>query len=388
VTICVEYRHMADETGFRVEHTDPGSGARCGVIETVHGAVHTPAFLPVGTQGSVKSLSPEDLRSVGVEMVLANTYHLYLRPGREVIEAAGGLHEFMSWDSPLLTDSGGFQVFSLAVLNEVADDGVTFQSHIDGSRHILTPQLAIEMQHVLGSDVIMCFDHCVHYPISEAEARAATDRTTRWAGICRDVHRRSPFESRQQLFGIVQGSVYDGLRRMSVDALVEMDFPGYAIGGVSVGEPKEEMYRVTQLCSELLPKEKPRYLMGIGMPEDILEAVGRGIDMFDCVVPTRNARNGGLFTSEGRLNIENKRFERDFGPLDSRCSCYTCRNFTRAYLRHLFKSQELLALRLCSLHNVAFMIEFMDSVRRAVKEGTFTEFKKRFLSSYLGGNTG
>jgi len=377
---------LMDNPGFRIETTDSRSAARCGVLETPHGAVHTPAFIPVGTQGTVKALSPDDLRSAGVEIVLANTYHLLLRPGMEVIGSAGGLHKFMAWDGPMLTDSGGFQVFSLAVLNEVSDQGVAFQSHIDGSRHMLTPELTVEVQHTLGADVIMCFDQCARYPISEAEARAATDRTTRWARICRDVHRASPFEDRQLLFGIVQGSVYDGLRRRSLDALIDIELPGYAIGGVSVGEPKEDMYRVTRLCAERLPSDKPRYLMGIGMPEDILEAVESGVDMFDCVVPTRNARNGGVFTSVGRFNIENKRFEKDFGPLDPACSCYTCRTFTRSYLRHLFKAQELLALRLCSLHNVAFMINFMDYVREAIKEGTFLEFKKAFLESYSPGS--
>ena len=379
---------MTDGRTFRIEHSDPDTGARCGVLNTPHGEVRTPAFMPVGTQGTVKALSPEDLRSVGVEMVLANTYHLYLRPGTDVIDAAGGLHKFMAWDGPMLTDSGGFQVFSLAVLNEVTDGGVEFQSHIDGSRHMLTPELAVEVQHSLGADVIMCFDHCVHYPIGEAEARAAVDRTTRWSEICRDVHGGSPFWESQLLFGIVQGGVYDGLRRRSLDALVKMDFPGYAIGGVSVGEPKDDMYRVTRLCTDLLPPDKPRYLMGIGMPEDILEAVESGVDMFDCVVPTRNARNGGLFTWSGRFNMGNKKFERDLGPLDPRCSCYTCRTFSRAYLRHLFKARELLALRLCSLHNVAFMIEFMDSVRTAIEEGAFAEFKKTFLEEYFGNGNG
>jgi len=379
---------VTNDKRFRIEHTDPHCAARCGVLDTPHGPVGTPAFIPVGTQGTVKALSPEDLRSVGVQIVLANTYHLYLRPGTGVIDTAGGLHKFMAWDGPLLTDSGGFQVFSLAVLNNVADDGVEFQSHIDGSRHMLTPELAIDIQHTLGADVIMCFDHCVHYPISEEEARAAVDRTTRWAETCRDIHSGSSFRERQLLFGIVQGSVYDGLRRRSLDALVGMDFAGYAIGGVSVGEPKEDMYRITRLCAELLPLDKPRYLMGIGMPEDIIEAVECGVDMFDCVVPTRNARNGGLFTSEGRFNIENKRFEHDMRPLDPQCSCYTCRTFTRAYLRHLFKAQELLALRLCSLHNVAFMIEFMDSVRTAIREGTFPKFKKLFLDSYFRNGNG
>ena len=379
---------MTDGTRFRIEHSDPNTGARSGMLDTPHGTVRTPAFMPVGTQGTVKALSPEDLRSVGVEMVLANTYHLYLRPGTDVIETVGGLHKFMAWDGPVLTDSGGFQVFSLAVLNEVTDSGVAFQSHIDGSRHMLTPELAVEIQHTLGADVIMCFDHCVHYPIGEAEALAAVDRTTRWAETCRDVHGGSPFWESQLLFGIVQGSVYEGLRRRSLDALVKLDFPGYAIGGVSVGEPKDDMYRVTRLCTNLLPPDKPRYLMGIGMPEDILEAVESGVDMFDCVVPTRNARNGGLFTWAGRFNIENKRFERDLEALDPRCSCYTCRTFSRAYIRHLFKARELLALRLCSLHNVAFMIEFMDSVRTAIEEGTFSKFKKSFLDSYFGNGNG
>ncbi len=368
---------------FRIESTDKRSAARCGVIETPHGDVHTPAFMPVGTQATVKALSPHDLRSVGVEMVLANTYHLYLRPGHEIVRDAGGVQKFMGWNGPVLTDSGGFQVFSLAVMNKVSEEGVMFQSHIDGSRHFFTPQLAVQVQQSLGADIIMCFDECAEYPISERDARASTDRTTRWAAKCLEVHRDSPLWNRQQLFGIVQGSVYDELRRRSLESLVEMDFPGYAIGGVSVGESKDEMYKVVRLCTETLPKDKPRYLMGIGMPEDILEAVECGVDMFDCVVPTRNARNGGLFTSEGRINIENKRFERDFGPLDPNCDCYTCRTFTRSYLRHLFKAQELLVLRLASLHNVAFMIRFMGSIREHIKKGTFAEFKSAFLDSYF-----
>ena len=367
---------------FEVEARDPDCRARAGVLHLAHGNVETPVFMPVGTQGSVKALCQEDLAEVEAHIILGNAYHLFLRPGLETIEAAGGLHGFMNWPNPILTDSGGFQVFSLASLNKVTDEGVTFQSHIDGSRHFMTPERATDVQISIGADIFMCFDECTHYPATHEAAEASMRRTLTWAARCKQrwIEREAV---NQALFGIVQGSTFEDLRAESVEGTVAVDFPGYAIGGVSVGETKEEMYRVIEWTAPQLPEDKPRYLMGVGAPEDLLEGIERGIDMFDCVMPTRNARNGSLFTSQGRVNIKNQRFARDFSPLDPNCSCPTCRHYTRAYLSHLYRSGEITALRLNTLHNVFFMLQLAARARQAIRAGQFQSFKRAFLTAYL-----
>ena len=339
--------------------------------------------MPVGTQGAVKTLSQEDLHSIGAQVIVANAYHLYLRPGMEVIEQAGGLHAFMGWDGPLLTDSGGFQVFSLAQLNKVTPEGVAFQSHIDGSRHFMTPEKAIDIQRTIGADIIMCFDECTAYPATRQDAETSMRMTLEWAGRCKK--RWIELETHDQaLFGIVQGSTYRDLRQECADRLVEGDFPGYAVGGVSVGESKGEMFEVVEWTAYRLPEDRSRYLMGVGPPEDLLAAVERGVDLFDCVMPTRNARNGCLFTSAGRLNIKNQRFCADFGPLDPACRCPVCRRYTRAYLSHLYRSGEVLALRLNTLHNLFFMLELISNIRGAIRVGRFLEFKRTSLEAYSG----
>lgn len=365
---------------FDLEAQDPDSAARAGRLHTPHGVVETPVFMPVGTQASVKALSQQDLRTVGAQIILGNAYHLYLRPGTDVLEAAGGIHRFMNWDRPVLTDSGGFQIFSLTGLTKVTRDGVTFRSHLDGSRHTFTPEIAIDIQRSIGADIIMCFDECTTYPVEHSEAARSMRRTLEWAGRCRD-HWRAGDTARQALFGIVQGSVYEDLRAESAERLVEMGFPGYAIGGVSVGERKDEMLAAVDWTAPRLPRDKPRYLMGVGPPEDFLEAVARGVDMFDCVMPTRNARNGALFTSQGRINIKNRRFAQDFGPLDPLCRCPVCRTYSRAYLSHLFRAGEITALRLNTLHNLFFMLELAASVREAIRHRRFGAFKQAFLQA-------
>jgi len=363
---------------FEVVAQDTASEARAGTFHTAHGAVDTPAFMPVGTQGSVKTVSPDELHEMGAQIILSNAYHLYLRPGHELIAEAGGLHKFMNWDGPILTDSGGFQVFSLATLNEVTDGGVKFQSHIDGSRHFFTPELAVEVQRALGSDIAVALDECLPHGADRQRAEQAVRRTVHWA-------RRSVSSERgddQALFGVIQGGVHRDLRMRCVEEITAIGFDGYAVGGVSVGEPKQQVYEVSDYTARALPPDKPRYLMGVGPPEDVFEAVELGIDMFDCVMPTRNARNGSLFTPRGRVNIENKQYERDFRPLDEECGCYTCRNYTRAYLRHLFKCGEILALRLNTLHNLHFMLQLCAKIRASIVEGNFSVYKKEFLSTY------
>ena len=370
---------------FRVEARDSRCSARAGRLRLPHGEVETPVFMPVGTQASVKALSQEDLREIGAQIILANAYHLYLRPGTEVLREAGGIHRFMNWDRPILTDSGGFQVFSLAGFTKVTDDGVCFQSHIDGSQHAISPEKAVDVQAAIGADIMMCFDECTHYPASKDLAERSMRRTLDWAARCR--RRWLELEpDRRALFGIVQGSVYDDLRAESAAGTVDVGFPGYAIGGVSVGEPKEDMVRVVASTTPKLPEDAPRYLMGVGPPEDMLEAIEHGIDMFDCVMPTRNARNGCLFTSQGKLNIKNQRFCSDFSPLDPACNCPVCRTYTRAYLSHLYRSGEILALRLNTLHNLFFMLQFTARTREAIRTGQFLEFKEAFLQTY--GNLG
>jgi queuine tRNA-ribosyltransferase len=368
---------------FTLLASDP-AGARLGRIETDHGAVETPAFMPVGTQATVKTLSAADLEEAGARMVLANTYHLYLRPGEKLIDELGGIHRFMAWPRPVLTDSGGYQVLSLAELRRVSDDGVEFKSHLDGSMHSLTPEKAVSVQLDIGSDIAMVLDECTSWPCGRAEAERAVARTTRWArrslDVCGPRVRRGGYE--RVLFGIVQGSVYPDLRERSAAALVSCDFPGYAIGGLSVGEPKRETFDVLARTAPLLPAEKPRYLMGVGLPEDIVEGVARGIDLFDCVLPTRNARNGAVFTSAGKLVVRNAAYARDERPLDPRCDCAVCRAYSRAYLRHLFNAGEMLGPRLATYHSVYFYLHLLSDMRQAIGEGRFAEWRRAFYESY------
>ncbi|MFC1645551.1 tRNA guanosine(34) transglycosylase Tgt [Candidatus Omnitrophota bacterium] len=368
--------------GFKVTHQDKNSQARCSELTTSRGIIKTPVFMPVATQASVKTISQRELKECSAEIILANAYHLYLRPGLDIIEEAGGLHNFMSWQKPLLTDSGGYQIFSLTFLRKYKDDGVEFQSHIDGSKHYLTPEKVTEIQKRLGSDIIMPLDDCIEYPATYEMAKIATERTTSWAKRSKNEFLKLNCSEKQALFGIVQGSTYKDLRQESVRQIVDIDFPGYAIGGLSVGEPEDLRYEILSFTAEDLPRQKPRYVMGIGMPEDILEAVGSGIDMFDCVIPTRYGRNGTVFTNGGKFIIRNADFKADMRPLDSECQCYTCKNFSRAYLRHLFNSKEMLGLRLASLHNIHFFIEFVHRIRESIKEGRFLEFKDNFLSKF------
>jgi queuine tRNA-ribosyltransferase len=364
---------------FEVVHVDRASGARAGVLRTEHGEASTPAFMTVGTQASVKSLSPRELREAGVEIVLANTYHLYLRPGPDVVARAGGLATFMGWDGLTLTDSGGFQVFSMSDLTEISREGVTFKSHLDGSRHFLSPEDAVRIQGKIGADIIMVLDECTGYPLSYDRARQATDFTIEWAKRSREEFDRSQEGSRQALFGIIQGSTYETLRKRCMEALIETGFDGYAIGGLSVGEPKSAMFELVSLCTEAMPGDSPRYLMGVGFPQDIVECVGRGVDMFDCVMPTRNARNGTVFTSQGKLVVKNAQYAGDFSPLDPECGCYTCTNFSRAYLRHLFQAGEMLAPRLATLHSVTYFQKLVRDARKAILDDRFLEWKEAFL---------
>ena len=348
-------------------------------MQTAHGPIETPIFMPVGTQGTVKAVSPEELKHCGAQTILGNTYHLYLRPGCKVIELFSGLHQFMNWDRPLLTDSGGFQFFSLAKLSKLEEEGVAFQSHVDGSRHLFTPEKSIEIQLCLGADIIMCLDQCVAYPADWKDAKAALELTTRWAKRCREIWKaKSPKDA--ALFGIVQGSMYKDLREASASALAELDFPGYAIGGLSVGEPKDIMLEMADFTLPKLPAEKPKYIMGVGTPEDLVELVGMGADMFDCVMPTRNARNGQLFTEFGAINIANACYRYDKEPVDSTCDCYTCRNYSRAYLRHLYKTRELLAYRLNTIHNIHYYLNLVRQMRSAILSDDFPRFRKDFYA--------
>ena len=350
------------------------TNARLGKINTSHGVIDTPVFMPVGTQATVKAVLPRDLKEIGASIILSNTYHLYLRPGFDIVKEAGGLHGFMGWNSPILTDSGGFQVFSLGSLRKITDDGVVFKSHLDGSEHFISPEKAVEIQNALGADIIMSFDECVPYPCDYAQAQNAVERTTQWAKRCKMSHKRED----QALFGIVQGSVFKELRLRSVEDLVEMDFPGYSIGGLSVGEPKDIMYEVLDYTVPILPREKPRYLMGVGSADALIEGVMRGVDMFDCVLPTREARHGTVMTTKGKLVLRNATYSRDYNPIDPECDCYACRNFSRAYIRHLIKANEILASVLTSIHNLKFLIDLMKKVRKAIQEDRFQEFKQNF----------
>jgi len=358
--------------------------ARRGILKTAHGEIQTPFFMTIGTAGAIKGLIPDEVRELGGEVILANTYHLHLRPGEEIVAKAGGLHKFMNWDGPILTDSGGYQVFSLSKIRKLKADGVEFQSHIDGKKIFLTPEKCIEIQQRLGSDIMMCLDECAPYPAERKYVEKSLELTTEWAHRCqiRNIAtraREAKFEIRNLLFGIVQGGTYPDLREKSAKQLVQIGFDGYAIGGLSVGEPAKLMYEMLDATIPHLPTDKPRYLMGVGTPENILEAVSRGIDMFDCVLPTRNARHGHLFTSAGVVRIKNEKYTEDFAPLDPECGCYTCKNYTKAYLRHLFTSNEILSLRLNTLHNVAFYQDLMKKVREAIEDDKFAEFKKKFL---------
>jgi queuine tRNA-ribosyltransferase len=352
------------------------SRARLGKITMEHGVVQTPVFMPVGTLGSVKSISKEDLDHCNAQIILGNTYHLYLRPGCEVIEHMQGLHEFIRWNKPMLTDSGGFQFFSLAKLAKFTDEGVSFQSHIDGSRHFFSPEKAVEIQMILGSDIMMSLDWCIGYPADEKQVMDALNKTSLWAKRGFDFWQEKGGVN--NLFGIIQGGMYKHLRTLSAQQLTEIDFPGFAIGGLSVGEPKEIMYEMADHTLPLLPKNKPRYIMGVGTPENLVELVGMGCDMFDCVMPSRNARNGQLFTSAGTMNISNAKFKLDKRPIDENCNCYTCQNYSRSYLRHLYKSKELLSYRLNTIHNIYYYNELMEKMRMAIEQERFLEFKKEF----------
>lgn len=347
--------------------------ARRGILETQRGIIHTPAFMPVGTIGTVKAMSPDELKEIGAEIVLGNTYHLYLRPGTDVISRLGGLHAFMNWDRPILTDSGGFQVFSLSAIRDIEEGGVRFRSHIDGSLHFIGPVEAMKIQGILGSDIAMAFDECIPYPSSFEYASKSIELTTEWARLC-----RANQNNGQALFGIVQGGMYKELRRRSIEELIRIGFDGYAVGGVSVGETKEEMHEIISYTAPLLPANQPRYLMGIGDLGDMLAAVESGFDMFDCVMPTRNARNGTLFTSSGRISIKREEFKYDKGPLDPSCTCPACRNYSRAYLRHLFLSREILSMRLNTIHNLFFYLHFFRNMRKSIDEGSFSRFKQQW----------
>ncbi|HJV35657.1 tRNA guanosine(34) transglycosylase Tgt [Geomonas sp.] len=361
---------------FELIQKDPGSAARLGSLTTTHGRIDTPIFMPVGTQATVKAMTPEELVEVGSQIILANTYHLYLRPGHELIGRLGGLHRFMHWDRPILTDSGGFQVFSLGELRKISEEGVKFRSHIDGSTHFISPEVSIAIQEALGSDIAMVFDECPPYPAEYSYVKKSLELTTRWAVRCKEAHKRED----QALFGIVQGGMHPELRRESARQLTGIGFDGYALGGLSVGEEKRLMHEMMQECSDILPEESPRYIMGIGAPEDLIEGINAGFDMFDCVMPTRNARNGALFTGTGRINIKSAVFAEDQGPIDPECSCYVCKNYSRAYLRHLYRSQEILASRLNTWHNLHFYLELMAKARAAIGRGEFAFFRKEFYA--------
>jgi len=366
---------------FEVLHKDAKTKARRGRITTPHGVIETPVFMPVGTQAAVKAMKPEDVKNTGAQIILANTYHLFLRPGSDIVREAGGLHKFMNWHGPILTDSGGYQVFSLGHMRKITEEGVKFQSHIDGSRHMLSPEKSMEVQNDLGSDIIMAFDECAPADSTRKYIERSQALTTRWLERCIAAHKNP---DRQALFGIMQGGFHRDLREKSANEITSFDLPGYAIGGISVGETKEEYVGVLDYAPDLLPYDKPRYVMGIGTPDYIFEAVERGVDMFDCVEPTRIARHGMAMTSHGRLSIKNAKFERDFGPLDPECDCYTCRHYSRAYLRHMFKAGETMSHMLLSEHNLRFLSKLCEDIRKSIEEDRFAESKEEFYSKYYG----
>ena len=361
---------------FELQHQD--QRARAGIVHTAHGDVKTPVFMPVGTCATVKTMSPDELKEVGAQIILSNTYHLYLRPGHDLVAEAGGLHSFMNWDRPILTDSGGFQIFSLTELRKITDEGAKFSSHIDGSRHFFTPEKVMEIEMALGADIAMCFDECSPYPQDFRKVFQATERTFSWAKRCKLAHEH-PY---QGLFGIIQGGLYQELREKSARDITSLDFPGYGIGGLSVGEPKEMMYEALNYTTPLLPEHKPRYLMGVGSPDCLVEGVYRGIDMFDCVLPTRIARNGTVMIPEGKLVLRNAEYARDFRPIQEDCGCYACKNFSRAYIRHLLKAGEVLGIRLTTIHNLYFLCHLMTEIRAAILANSFEEFRKEFWRRY------
>ena len=364
---------------YELIHQDKNSGARHGIIHTPHGDIETPVFMPVGTQATVKSMTPEELKDDNAEIILGNTYHLYFRPGDELVKEAGGLHKFMNWDRPILTDSGGFQVFSLAKLRKIKEEGVEFKSELDGSKHFFSPESVMKIEENIGADIIMAFDECCPYPSTYEYTKDSMERTTRWAKRCKDAHKNT---EKQALFGIVQGGFYKDLRDQSVKDLIELDFPGYAIGGISVGEPKEEFLDILRYTAPQLPENKPRYLMGVGSPDYLIEAALAGIDMCDCVLPTRIARHGTAMTSKGKVVVRNATYEHDYSPLDDECDCYTCKNYTRAYIRHLVKCDEILGMRLLSIHNIKFLTNLMNRVRIEIDNDNLTNFAQEFYKKY------
>ena len=363
---------------LEILHVDKNSGARYGILHTPHGDVEVPMFMPVGTLATVKTLSPEEIKSIGSGVILANTYHLHLRPGEDIVAKAGGLHNFMKYDGPMLTDSGGFQVFSLQDNRKISEEGVTFKSHLNGDKLFFTPEKVIEIEEKLGADIIMSFDECIPYPASYEYAKRSVERTLRWAKRGKDAHKRSD----QALFGIVQGGEYEDLRRYSATELSKMDFPGYSIGGTSIGEPKDVCFKMIDYSIKYLPFDKPRYLMGVGSLDYILEGIAKGVDMFDCVLPTRIARHGTLMTSKGRVNIKGAQYKEDFTPLDDECDCYTCKNYTKAYLRHLYVCDESFGKRLLSIHNLRFLIRIVEGARKAIQEDRFLEYKDEILKKF------
>lgn len=370
MTAAVTYEHIK---------TCKQTGARLGIVHTPHGSFETPAFMPVGTQATVKTMSPEELKAMNAGIILSNTYHLWLRPGNDVIKEAGGLHKFMNWDRPILTDSGGFQVFSLSEFRNIKEEGVHFRNHMNGDKLFLSPEKAMQIQNDLGSDIMMAFDECPPFPATHEYMKSSVERTSRWAERCLEAHER---KSDQALFGIIQGGEFEDLRKQSAQDLVSLDFPGYAIGGLSVGEPKDVMNRALEYTTPLMPADKPRYLMGVGSPDSLIDGAIRGIDMFDCVLPTRIARNGTLMTSTGRLNIKNAAFKRDFGPIDDKCDCYTCKNYSRAYVHHLIRADETFGIRLTSYHNLQFLLNLMEQVRQAIREDRLGDFREEFFEAY------
>ena len=370
---------MKPAVTYELLHECKQTGARRGVIHTPHGDIQTPIFMPVGTQATVKSMTPEELKEeVKAQIILSNTYHLYLRPGQDIVKEAGGLHKFMKWDRPILTDSGGFQVFSLSSLRKITEEGVAFHSHLDGSKHLFTPESVMKTEEDLGADIIMSFDECCPYPSTYEYTKNSLERTTRWAKRCKEAHTTE----NQALFGIIQGGFFEDLRKKSAEDLVALDLPGYAIGGISVGEPKEEFLKMLYYTTPLMPKDKPRYLMGVGTPDYLIEAALAGIDMCDCVLPTRIARNGTALTSHGKVVVRNATYERDWTPLDPECDCYTCKNYTRAYIRHLVKANEILGVRLLSIHNLRFLTRLMENIRTAIEEDRLGDFRTEFYKKY------
>ncbi len=367
---------MTTQSPFTLKSRSSECAARRGEVRTRQGVFQTPVFMPVGTQGTVKAVTPENLQEMGAGIILGNTYHLFIRPGHELIEKFGGLHSFMNWKGSILTDSGGFQIFSLKELATITEEGAAFRSHLDGSKLFLSPEDAVHVQQSLGSDIMMCLDTCIPYPATRDETIKATDLTTRWARRCREAHTKRE----RLLFGIVQGGMHPDLRQEHAAALIDIGFDGYAIGGLSVGEEKQLMHDMTEATVPSLPQDYPVYLMGVGTPSDLVEGVWRGVDMFDCVMPTRNARNGSLFTSKGKIAIKNAKFREDQRPLDETCSCYTCRNYSRAYLRHLYKAREILSYHLNTIHNLHFYLTLMADIRKAIEEDSFAQFRKDFYS--------